>query len=151
MVNNTGTPDTLNIPNYAPETPYNIPPLPAIYSMQATSIPGVKAVWYGTPRSHLISDAQVKQEILAGLKRLQAGDPERFQCTEPNILVYSSHAPFYLQASAEDTKSGFYGELYGLQGGRSTWWTGASWRAQDSSDIWRFNEEVVLPGLLKGV
>jgi hypothetical protein len=38
-----------------------------------------------------------------------------------------------------------------LQGGRSTWWTGASWRAQDSSDIWRFNEEVVLPGLLKGV
>jgi hypothetical protein len=154
IVKNTGTPDNVTITNYAPETPYNIPILPAVLVMQATPIPGIKSVYYGTPRSNLtypVSDEQVKKEITAGIKKLQTENPDRFTCTEPEIVVYSSHAPFYLQARPEDTKRGFYGELYGLQGHRSTYWTGASWRAQDSSDLWRFNEEVVLPALLKGL
>jgi hypothetical protein len=38
-----------------------------------------------------------------------------------------------------------------LQGVRSTYWTVAAFRAQDSSSLWRFNEEVVLPMVLEGL
>jgi hypothetical protein len=149
LVKNTGIPDDVVLPNYAPNTPYNLPPLPGAYIIAPTGVPGLKAIYYGSERS--LPDARVKADIIGTVKRLQAKNPGVFNKTEPQFVVYSSHAPFYLQAKPEDTKRGFYAEMYKLQGLRSTWWTGAAWRAQDSSMLWRFNEEVVLPELLKGL
>ncbi|KAL5408196.1 hypothetical protein PMIN06_005919 [Paraphaeosphaeria minitans] len=154
ILRNTGLPDNLSIANARPDTPYNLAALPGVYSLSSTPVPGLKLAYYGTPRSPLtfsLSDAKVKSDIIAAVKKLQRTNAEEFEQTEPEFVAYSSHAPFYLQARPEDTKKGFYGEMYGLQGGRSTWWTGASWRGQDSSDIWRYTEEEVLPGLVKGL
>ncbi|KAF2447901.1 amine oxidase, flavin-containing superfamily [Karstenula rhodostoma CBS 690.94] len=154
ILRNTGLPDNLSIANARPDTPYNLPSLPSVYSIGSTDVPGLKLAYYGTPRSPAtfpLPDKKVKADILAAFKTLQRANPGAFNQTEPEFVAYSSHAPFYLQARPEDTKKGFYGEMYKLQGGRSTYWTGASWRAQDSSDIWRFTEEEVLPGLVEGL
>ncbi|KAF1947527.1 hypothetical protein EJ02DRAFT_499285 [Clathrospora elynae] len=95
----------------------------------------------------LITDTGIPDELLL----LQAANPTRFQKTLPKIVVYTSHAPFYLQATPQDIKAGIYAKMYALQGLGSTYWSGATFRAQDSSMIWRYNEEVVLPMVLKGL
>lgn len=154
LVKNTGIPDNQTIWNYVQDTPYNLPTLPAIYSIFATPIAGVKVIYYGTQRVNLITpmtDDQVKSDILTALKKLQTANPKTFKKTDPKFVAFSSHSPFYLQARPIDTKAGFYDKLYALQGVNSTYWSGASFRAQDSSAIWRFNEEQMLPMLLKGL
>ena len=42
-------------------------------------------------------------------------------------------------------------EMNALQGLKSTYWSGAAFRAHDSSALWQFNKEVVLPMLTKGL
>jgi hypothetical protein len=153
LVNNTGIPDDLLINNYAQNTRFNLPELPGVYLIQPTAIPGLKAIYYGSPRTNhtSLSDASVKSAILKSIATLQKANPSTFNQTVPEIVVYTNHAPFYLQAKPEDTAKGFYSNMYALQGGRSTWWSGAAWRAQDSSALWKFNEEIVLPGVLGGL
>jgi hypothetical protein len=96
-----------------------------------------------------MTDDQVKSDILTAIKKLQTTNPKMFKKTDSKFVAFSSQSPYYLQARPEDTKTGFYDKLYALQGGNSMFWSGASFRAQDSSNIWRYNEEAVLPMLLK--
>ncbi|KAI4944590.1 hypothetical protein J4E91_008593 [Alternaria rosae] len=154
LVKNTGTPDDFVIYNRASDTPYNLPALPGVYLMQATAIPGVKAVYYGSQRSNAtypLSDNFVKEEIIAGIKRLQTANPGNFEPTEPEFVVYTSHAPFYMQARPQDIQAGIYDKMNALQGLRSTYWSGATFRAPDSSALWKFNKEIVLPMLMEGL
>jgi hypothetical protein len=153
LVKSTGLPEDLFIYNYAPDTPYNLPPIPGIYLMQPTAIPGVKAIYYRSKVSNStypLSDDFVKGEIVAGIKRLQSANPDKFKVTEPEFVVYTSHVPFYVQAASEDIQAGLYEKMNALQGLRSTYWSGAAFRAQDSSALWQFNKEVVLPMLVEG-
>lgn len=145
---NTGLSAGQSYFNADPNTPSNIQSLPGHYSITATRLPGHNIAYFGSERSSSsfpLSDTEVQAQMRAAIKTLQSED------TEPEMLAYSAHAPFYLQVSSQEAEKGFYRELWGIQGGRGTWWTGASWRAQDSSSLWRFNEEVVLPGLVEGL
>ncbi|OKL59738.1 hypothetical protein UA08_05244 [Talaromyces atroroseus] len=154
IVNNTGLPDDLGVFNYNEDTPYNFPVLPALYNVQATGVSGLKNAIYGTPRSpdtFPMSDDEVKAEIIKGIKTLQSANPDKFNQTEPDFVMFSSHTPFYLQVSPDEIKDGFYDKLYALQGLRNTYWSGATFRGQDSSDLWRFSEDIILPELLKGL
>ncbi|KAF2733973.1 amine oxidase, flavin-containing superfamily [Polyplosphaeria fusca] len=154
ILSHTGIPDTTRIINYSPSTPHNFPVLPAIYSVSPTGAPGLHFAYYGSllgNETYPLEDEFVKSEIIKAVKTMQAAHPDMFNASEPEFVEYSSHAPFYAQFGAEDTRRGMYGELYGLQGLRSTFWTGAAFRAQDSSLCWRFSEEVVLPMLLEGL
>jgi hypothetical protein len=154
IVNNTGLPDNLGVFNYNPDTPYNFPILPAMYNVQTTPVPGLHLAIYGTPRSNEgfpLSDDEVKADIIKGIKTLQKASPETFNQSEPEFMVFSSHTPFYLQVSPDDIKDGYYDRLYALQGLRNTYWTDAAFWSQDSSDLWRYSEEEVLPGLLKSL
>ncbi|KAH7393977.1 amine oxidase, flavin-containing superfamily [Phaeosphaeria sp. MPI-PUGE-AT-0046c] len=154
VMKNTGIPDNVSVFNYAEDTPYNFPVLPQGYNVQMTPVPGLHQAVYGTPRSaatYPMSDDAVKADIVKGIKRLQKANPDKFKQTEPEFLFFSAHTPFYLQAKPEDIAAGHYAKMYALQGLRNTYWTGASWRAQDSSDIWRFSENEVLPKLIAGL
>jgi hypothetical protein len=154
ILRNTGIPDDMSLGNFVSNSSYNLPQLPGVYAVQPSGAPGLHLAFYGTPLSdeiYPVSDEDVKANIIAGIKKIQQANPSVFKQTEPEFVVYSSHAPFYLQARAEDTKNGFYEDLYSLQGERNTYWTGASFRAQDSSDIWRYTSEEVFPGLLAGL
>ncbi|KAL1793545.1 hypothetical protein ACET3X_008527 [Alternaria dauci] len=154
LVKNTGLPEDLFVYNYAPDTPYNLPAIPGIYLMQPTAIPGVKAIYYGAGASNAtypFSDDFVKGELVAGIKRLQTANPDKFNVTEPEFVVYTSHAPFYVQATSEDIQAGIYDEMNALQGLESTYWSGAAFRAHDSSALWQFNKEIVLLMLMEGL
>ncbi|PSN64144.1 amine oxidase, flavin-containing superfamily [Corynespora cassiicola Philippines] len=154
VVKNTGLPANLSITNNAAGTPYNFIDLPGTYQISATGAPNLHTVYYGAPRTKNtvpIPEEQVKASIIADLKRLQAANPGTFTKTEPEFAIFSSHAPFYLQVTAEDIKNGFYAQLYALQGERNTYWNGASFAAHDSSTIWQFTDNVVLPQLVAGL
>jgi hypothetical protein len=157
IVKNTGFPDNISLTNAAQDTTYNFPPLPGAYSFapNPAGIPGLHMVTYASPQSAKslpIPDSTVKAEIIKTIKTLQKANPDKFTTTtgEPEFVDYRSHSPYNLQAKAEDIKDGFYQKLYALQGVRSTYWTGAAFKAEDSSGIWRFSEEKVIPALLAG-
>jgi len=154
LVKNTGIPDNVGVFNYAQDTPYNLPVLPKGLNVQTTKVPGLHQALYGTPRGSKtfpLSDNEVKADIIKGIKTLQKANPHKFNQTEPEFVFFSAHSPFYLQVQSEDIRAGFYDKLYALQGVRNTYWTGASWRAQDSSSIWKYSENEVLPKLVKGL
>lgn len=154
IVNNTGIPDGMSIFNYDQNTPFNFPVLPGIYNFQASPVPGLFVALYGTergPDTFPLTDDLVKANMIQGLQNVQTMNPDVFDQTTPEFVVFSSHTPFYLQVSAEDITGGFYESLYALQGLRNTYWSSASFRAQDSSDIWVYTEEEVLPQLLVGL
>jgi hypothetical protein len=154
IVKDTGFPDNLSVGNYVQNASYNLPKLPGVYNIGATAVSGLKLAFYGTPRSpktYPISDQAVKADIIDSIKKIQKANPDKYQQTNPEFVAYSSHAPFYLQFRPEDTKAGYYDKMYALQGLHNTYWTGATFRGQDSSDIWRYTETEVLPELLKGL
>jgi hypothetical protein len=156
IVRNTGFPDdnTL-IANAAPDTEYNLPHLPRAYSFFPGELPGLQRITYATAQSRKsfpMPEEEVKADILRSVKRLQEQNPGKFVSQgEPEWVDFQSDSPYYLQAPAEDIKNGFYQKLYALQGLRNTYWTGAAFIATDSSLIWKFTEEIVLPQLLSSL
>ena len=54
----------------------------------------------------------------------------------------------FLQMTAKDIEDGDYKKLYALQGQGNTYWTGAVFRAEDGSLLWKVSEEILLPQLL---
>jgi hypothetical protein len=151
LMKNTGLPPNLTVFNKNQDTRYNFAIQPGVVLSQNTPNPNLHAVYYEgprTPSSHPYSDAFVKSEIIAGIKKLQQVNPTMFPASEPEFVKFGSHTPFYLQVCKEEIKKGFYKELYALQGGRSTFFTGASWKGQDSTLLWKYTEGVVLPQLM---
>lgn len=139
LVRNTGLPEnTTSVINTDLSRPYDLPELPGIYAVRATSVPGLYSVKYGSPSG--IPEEEVKADIIESLKRLQipgstAGDLE--------FVTFSSHAPFELTVPVEAIESGFYEDLYALQGHRNTFYTGAAFHTQDSSLLWEFTEDLL--------
>jgi hypothetical protein len=103
-------------------------------------------VYYGTKLGQILSDDEAKSAIVADLKRYQTVNG--LEPTEPEFVAFSNHSPYYLMPSSEATKAGFYKDMYALQGRRNTFWSGATWRAQDSSASWAFTKNIVLPSLV---
>jgi len=95
-----------------------------------------------------MTDDEVKADILATNARLveRLGYPA-LNAT-PKFVGFNAHNPFELTVSTQAISDGFYGRLEALQGRRQTWWTGAAWQAQDSSSLWSFTEDTVLPKLV---
>ena len=154
LLNNTGLPAGTSFANTSPEKPYGIPQVPAAFTIGASAIPGISIAYFGTTASrstYPFSDDYVKSQMVGTIKRLQAANPQTFNQSNPAFYYYTSHAPYSIQAKAEDIKAGLYANMYALQGQASTFWTGAAWRAEDSSNIWRYNQEFVLPALLKSL
>lgn len=137
-----GVPDTLTVQNVAADTLYNLPPLPAIYVLAASNIPGLFDAWLGTPRT--VGDAEARTMIVEAIGRLQAAGT--LPATHPSFVDFSSHSPCELTVSAADIAGGFYRSLYSLQGHRSTFWNGAAFHVHDSSLLWRYTE-TLLPAI----
>jgi hypothetical protein len=139
-------PANTTLQNLALNKPYGLPAMPAIYNVAATVNPSLQLVFYGTKVGQILSDDEAKAAIIADLKRYQAANG--LEATEPEFVVFSNHSPYNLLVGSEATKSGLFERLYGLQGKRNTFWSGATWRAQDSSASWKFTRDKVLPALV---
>jgi hypothetical protein len=139
LVKLPGAPDSTAVQNIGANTQYNLPPLPALYAVTPSSVPGIFDVKFGSDRP--LSDVQVRTAILESLNRLQAAGT--IPATKPVFVDYSSHTPYELTVSARDIAGGFYSRLYALQGRRNTYWNGAAFQAHDSSLIWQYTETLL--------
>ncbi|TVY26255.1 Beta-cyclopiazonate dehydrogenase [Lachnellula hyalina] len=142
VLKNSGIPDNTTLMNMDPRDPYGIPQSSALYSIAQTGFPGLQTVTYqGATNTALSSkqssDGEIQQHIIDGLMKLDIRDKS---FTKPEFVASSVHAPFELAVSARAIENGFYGQLYGLQGQRNTWYTSATFHTHDSSLIWRFTE-----------
>jgi len=139
LIRNSGIPDNTSLQNTAAHNIYNLPTLPCIYGFEATGVPGLHQVLYGSTVS--LPVAAVKAEIIKTLKRLQAAGT--ISPTLPEFAVFVSHSPFLFTVSVNAIQNGFYSRLNALQGVRSVFFTGAAFETQDSSLIWQFTESLL--------
>jgi hypothetical protein len=135
LVQVSGLAPGVGVANVAADTQYNLPPLPGMYGLQPTALPGYFVGQFGN--TTWLPDHVVKADITASLERLSAGIPG---LTFGSLDTFSSHAPFHMTVSASDIAAGFYTRLNALQGHRRTFHTGAAFQTNDSSLIWRFTE-----------
>jgi hypothetical protein len=147
VVRNAGA-GTALVQSIALDKPYDLPPMPVIFNIKPVPAnPSLSIVYYGTKLGQIASDKEAKAAIVADLKRYQ--EANGIKPTEPEFVVFSNHSPYNMQVSAEATKAGFYMKLYALQGERNTFWSGATWKGQDSSSTWAFTKDIVLPQLMQ--
>lgn len=139
VIRNTALPN-VTLQNVGFTTPFNIPALPALFNVVPTNFGDGTAVAYYTARER-VDVATAQADTLATLARLAAGGVIGSAPTE--ILAWYDHMNVRMYVEAEDIRSGFYSQLYGLQGQRNTYWSGAAWVAQASSPIWDYTKSVV--------
>ncbi|KAI1749880.1 FAD/NAD(P)-binding domain-containing protein [Xylaria castorea] len=144
VLNNTGLDEPLIATG--PGRRYDLPVLPGIYTATPIVIGegGMTQIYYGSPT--VLPDEQVQADIVATIRRYQ--DRNGLPVTEPNWLKFSSHSPFNLMVSNDAIADGFYKKLFSLQGQRNTFYNGAAWQTQDSSVIWKFTDDYVIPKIL---
>ena len=139
-------PAGIEIDNRGANTLYNLPPLPAVYAVSPTQIPGLYDVKYGSPT--YVSDAEVRERIIADVHRLN--DPQTFP-KPPRLTAFktfSAHNPFELHVTSNEIAGGFYTALESLQGRNHTFYNGAAFHTHDSSLLWQFTNDHVLPLIL---
>lgn len=139
-----GLPPGTAILNRADNVPYGLPPMPAVYILNPTPVPGLFDILYGS--EGFMSEEEVKEDMTQSVQRLQTGD---LNAGAPEFVLYKVHRPFELTVPPDAIANGFYRELQGLQGRRRTLYTGAAFEAHDSSRIWRFTE-ALLQSMLQG-
>lgn len=139
-----GLPPGTAILNRADNVPYGLPPMPAVYILNPTPVPGLFDILYGS--EGFMSEEEVKEDMTQSVQRLQTGD---LNAGAPEFVLYKVHRPFELTVPPDAIANGFYRELQGLQGRRRTLYTGAAFEAYDSSRIWRFTE-ALLQSMLQG-
>jgi hypothetical protein len=134
-----GIPAGMSLVNTAPDTPFNLAPLPGIYSIGPSAVPDLYNVKYGS--SHPLSDAAVKTAIATAVRRarLPGGVRPVFQ----GFTTFKSHTPYSLVASPALIRSGFYSDLQALQGRNDTFYAGAAFETHNSAAIWNFLENLV--------
>ncbi|KAK4500340.1 hypothetical protein PRZ48_008529 [Zasmidium cellare] len=138
VVKNSGIPTTASLMNLDPAAPLQIPAMPQIYGTTPTPIKDLHVVWYRSP--HLVPDWEVKSHIEEDFNRLYGRGAE--------VVVLKNHSPYLLEVALDSVQAGFYDGLNRLQEKWDTFWTGAAWKTNDSTAIWKFNEEVLLPMIL---
>jgi hypothetical protein len=141
-----GVPAGLSVTNSDAHSLYNLPQLPGIYGINPTRVPGLWNVKFGSTIP--LSDFEVKTAIVSQIHRLS--DATYF-LSRPRVLdiaTFSAHAPFELHVRADEIAQGFYGTLSSLQGRNHTYYNGAAFQVHDSSLIWQYTLDHVLPLLL---
>ena len=134
--------------NAALTTPFRLPILPALYEVGPVGL--LNDTWWiklGADTDAL-PDEQIKARPIRTVQRLQAAI--NVPVTEPEWLVFESHSPFMMRATAEAIRGGFYKKLTGLQGGLGgrMFYSGAAFHMHYSGYLWRYNEDVVIPKMV---
>jgi hypothetical protein len=136
-------PAGLSLVNTAPETPFNLAPLPGIYSIGPSAAPGQFNVKYGS--DSFLPDAFVKSAIQRDIERVSTGSVRRLKFK--GFGIFKNHSPYSVVAAPERIRSGFYTDLQALQGRNKTYYAGAAFQTHSSAPIWAQVEEL-LPSLL---
>lgn len=136
VVNNTGLAPGTRYINAGANTTYNIPDLPAVYSISPTAVPGIFLYWLGSPVD--MSRDQVEAMMADTVRKLT-----NVTMGSGDFVAWSSHTPFKLVVSAEEIAGGFYDRWDQLQGYKNTWYTGAAIHSHGSGGLWNFTQALL--------
>ncbi|KAL2106553.1 hypothetical protein VUR80DRAFT_6560 [Thermomyces stellatus] len=143
-----GVDENVALDNVGADNPYNLLSLPGTYSYSAE--PGTNKVkaYYGGTDDHVgMTEEEIKDLIRGELDNLaRAGNVGE---DDAEFEFFVDHSPYHIHVSPEAVKEGFYTELYELEGKEDTFWTGAAFVDQDSSLIWSWSEEYLLPLIIE--
>lgn len=146
VLTNTSLPNNFSA-SAAADNPdqYDLPILPGLYSVSTNpGAPGYVQVYYGSPT--VLPSEQVQTDIVAAISRIQK--THSFPQTEPEWATFSAHTPFNLHVTPAAIQDRFYEKLFALQGQQNTFWNGAAWDTQDSSVLWQFTDDYLMPRIV---
>jgi hypothetical protein len=141
-----GVPEGLSVSNSNANSAFNLPQLPGVYGINPTRVPGIWNVKFGSTVP--LSDFDVKATIVSQIRRLSDATyfPRPPRVLE--IVTFAAHTPFELHVRSDEIAQGFYATLNDLQGRNRTYYGGAAFQVHDSSLIWRYSKDTLLPLLL---
>jgi hypothetical protein len=132
-------PPAVSLVNTAPETPFNLAPLPGIYSIGPSAAPGKFNVKYGADEP--LPDALVKLAIKRDIEHVHTATANNLKFK--GFGVFKNHSPYSVVASPQTIRSGFYRDLQGLQGRNHTYYAGAAFQTHSSASIWAYLEALL--------
>lgn len=144
VVTHPGVNASISLVNVGTDNPYNLLSQPGAFNYHTE--PGtnkIKAYYGGTE-----DDANMKEEEI---KRLIRGELDKLERAgnigegSAEFFFFVNHSPYHVHVTPEAVSKGFYRDLYDLEGQTNTFWTGAAFVDQDSSLIWSWSEEYLLP------
>jgi hypothetical protein len=138
-----GMPAGVSLVNTASETPFNLAPLPGIYSIGPTAAPGLFDIKYAS--DHFIPDPIVKRRIANDIQRVTTEQISGLDFR--GFAIFKSHSPYSLVVKPSKIRDGFYASLQALQGHRDTYYAGAAFQTHSSAAVWA-HLEALLPTLL---
>ncbi|MET8153213.1 FAD-dependent oxidoreductase [Actinoplanes sp. NPDC049668] len=142
VVRLSGLPAGVDLANAAASTPFQLPPLPGIYGIGPTAVPGLYNVKYGSTTP--LPEAQVRRNIRADIERVATAGT--FPLVFQDLEVFKSHTPFELHVTPQAIAGGFYRRLNALQGRNNTYYSGGAFNSHNSTRIWDA-AEVLLPSI----
>lgn len=142
-ITNTAIPDGFNILNTNPDNqPGSLPTTPFQWSFEYSGEPGYfmsKIVGEDN-----LTESAAREMVINDIKRMsEAGTFKITDGREPELAAFASHSPETLMVPIEDIKDGFYKRLYGLQGVKSTYYTGYTFCTDYSTPLWNYTRSVV--------
>lgn len=148
VIRNSGISDFVSLTNIDLANPYALPSFPGIYTISYTGLPKLQTIYYTS--AHFLLDEEVKADILATVARLVSslGYENGNGTTAMELVGFNNHSPYLMTVDVDAIAGGFYERANRLQGTRRTYWTGAAWQTEDSSQIWNWTEYVLLPQLV---
>ncbi|KAL2381473.1 hypothetical protein RJZ90_003902 [Blastomyces dermatitidis] len=106
LVKNSSMPDNALVHNAAADNiKCRFAHLPGACIFIPTGVAGLHRVYYATPQSSKsipLSDDAVKADIIKAIKQPPNKNPAKFPPGEPELVTFSSHAPYSLQGRKED-------------------------------------------------
>lgn len=99
-----------------------------------TSGSGVPYLLFGQPVAQAVAQNHLNTMARAGT----IPSPAKLE-----VVEWSDHGPGGYGVTADEMRAGWMNKFYGLQGKRSTWFTGGSIAIDFSTQLWKMNDEVL--------
>jgi hypothetical protein len=134
-----GMPPGVSLVNASPDAPFNLGPLPGIYSIGPSAAPGLFDVKFGS--DFYLPDRLVKRRIQKDVERVATESVSGlgFQ----GFAIFKNHSPYSLMVKPRHIREGFYASLQALQGDRDTFYAGAAFQTHSSAAIWAHLDELL--------
>ncbi|KAK8025267.1 hypothetical protein PG990_003090 [Apiospora arundinis] len=137
----TGLTDQTSFLNVNLSSPDTLPLTPLVWRIETVGVPGYQITKVIGEQSSQAAQRLVTDAVTRLDRSLQTTAATEF-------VRWEEHDNLQLHVSPAELSQGFYKQLYGCQGKRSTWYTGNAWATDYSSLLWAFTEERILPALL---
>jgi hypothetical protein len=142
VIKNDRIPTLTAYGSVTPKNPFKLPSLPGLFGISINGKPGLHNIYFGA--NEQLSPTVAQDITVRQLDKLKSTG---VITGKTEIVAFFNHTPFRLYVSVADIRRGFYKKLYALQGQRSTYFSGATFSAHDSTQVWQFNEQLI-PQLL---